>query len=169
MTLPSIIKSSNYKDNSLTLVLAFNGKVLVDKARAVNKEFKELFLSGFRDEEYHYDAILHQDTLHDHIHIRIPTKNILTDTQLRLYIHKRHKDFINAIRDYLIIKHDLPNPPEEHKQVFGVESKRERLIKQQRVKEGRNLFDFSKKQGRDEAKKYIANYIVEETYPKSCV
>ena len=157
----SIIKSSNYKENSTTLVLSFKGKVSDDKAKAVNEEFKELFMSGFDESEYHYEAVLHQDTDNTHIHIRIPTKNLVTDTQLRLYYHDKHKNFINAIRDYLIIRHELPQPTQEHKQVFSVDNKKERLIQEQRAKEGRDNFDFSKKKGRDEAKKYIANYIAE--------
>ncbi len=157
----SIIKSSSYKENSTTLVLSFKGKVSDDKAKAVNEEFKKLFMSGFDEREYHYEAVLHQDTSNTHIHIRIPTKNLLTDTQLRLYYHDKHKNFINAIRDYLIIKHELPQPTQEHKQVFSVQSKKERLIQEQRAKEGRKSFDFSKKKGRDEAKNYIANYISE--------
>ena len=157
----SIIKSSNYKDNSTTLVLSFKGKVSDEKARAVNEDFKELFMTGFDESEYHYEAVLHQDTANTHIHIRIPTKNLLTDTQLRLYYHDKHKNFINAIRDYLILKHDLPQPKQEHKPVFSVDSKKERLIQEQRAKEGRKSFDFTKKKGRDEAKSYIANYIAE--------
>ena len=157
----SIIKSSNYKENSTTLVLSFKGKVSDEKARAVNEDFKELFMSGFSEDEYHYEAVLHQDTANTHIHIRIPTKNLVTDTQLRLYYHDKHKNFINAIRDYLILKHELPQPKQEHKPVFSVDSKKERLIQEQRAKEGRKSFDFTKKKGRDEAKKYIANYIAE--------
>lgn len=157
----SIIKSSNYKNNSTTLVLSFFGKISNSKAKAVNEDFKKLFMSGFNESEYHYEAVLHQDTSNTHIHIRIPTKNLLTDTQLRLYYHDKHKNFINAIRDYLISKHDLPQPKQEHKPVFSVESKKERLIQQQRAKQGRKPFNFSKKKGRDEAKKYIANYIAE--------
>lgn len=157
----SIIKSSSYKENSTTLVLSFKGKVSDDKAKVVNEEFKKLFMSGFDESEYHYEAVLHQDTSNTHIHIRIPTKNLVTDTQLRLYYHDKHKNFINAIRDYLIIKHELPQPTQEHKQVFSVESKKEKLIQEQRAKEGRKDFDFSKKKGRDEAKSYIANYIAE--------
>jgi hypothetical protein len=157
----SIIKSSNYKENSTTLVLSFKGKVSDGKAKAVNEEFKELFMSGFKEDEYHYEAVLHQDTENTHIHIRIPTKNLVTDTQLRLYYHDNHKNFINAIRDYLIIKHELPQPTQENKQVFTLESKKERLIQEQRAKSNRNNFDFNKKNGRDEAKKYIANYIAE--------
>lgn len=157
----SIIKSSNYKDNSTTLVLSFKGKVPDDTARTVNEEFKELFMSGFEKSEYHYEAVLHQDTSNTHIHIRIPTKNLVTDTQLRLYYHDKHKNFINAIRDYLILKHDLPQPKQENKQVISIENKKERLIQQQRAKQGRKSFDFNKKKSREEAKKYIANYIVE--------
>jgi len=157
----SIIKSSSYKDNSLTFVLAFNGRVSKSQAKAVLEDFEKLFMHGFSKDEYHLDGVLHQDTEHDHIHIRILTKNLLTDTQLRLYYHDKHKKFINAIRDYLIIKHELPQPTQEHKQVFSVESKKERLIQEQRAKEGREPFDFSKKKGRTEGKKYIANYIAE--------
>ena len=135
--------------------------MLDDIARTVNEEFKELFMSGFDKSEYHYEAVLHQDTANTHIHIRIPTKNLVTDTQLRLYYHDRHKNFINSIRDYLILKHELPQPKQENKQVISNENKKERLIQQQRTKQGRKSFDFNKKKGRDEAKKYIANYIVE--------
>jgi len=156
-----IIKTSNYKDNSVTIVLSFKGKISNARARAVNEEFKKLFMKGFENDEYHYDAVLHQDTDNTHIHIRIPTKNLLTDTQLRLYYHSKHKNFINAIRDYLIVKFDLPKPTPEEKKVFNTESKKEKLIQMQRAKENRKNFNFSKKKGRDEAKKYIADYIAE--------
>ncbi len=155
-----VIKSSSYKDNSTTLVLSFNGKITKSRAEAVSKDFRELFMSGFSSDEYCYDAVLHQNTGHDHIHIRIPTKNLLTDTQLRLYYHKQDVGFVNAIRDYLILKHDLPKPTEEHKQVLAPDEKKEKLIQLQRAKENRKLFDFSKKRGRTEAINYINDYIV---------
>ncbi len=155
------IKSSNYNHNSYTLVLAFDGKIGKDKARAVNEDFRKLFMHGFEDDEYSFESVLHQDTSNDHIHIRIPKKNLLTDTQLRLYLDKKDRKRLNAIRDYLILKHDLPQPKQEVKSVIQNNSKKEQLIQRQRKEQGRNPFDFSKKKGREEAKSYINNYIVE--------
>ncbi len=156
-----IIKSSNYKDNSYTLVLGFNGKISVDKAKVVNEEFRKLFMHGFNRDEYHYEAVLHKDTAHDHIHIRIPKKNLLTDTQLRLYLHKNDKERINVIRDYLVLKYDLPRSLQVNKKIINNREKREELISRQRAKNKREVFDFSKKRNRERAKEYINNFIIE--------
>jgi len=69
-----IMKSSNIKDNAFNIVLGFNGSIFPDKAKAVLTDFEELFMKGFSNEEYHLDALLHQDVKNHYIHI---PKNIL--------------------------------------------------------------------------------------------
>ena len=153
-----IVKSSNYKDNSFNIVLEFKGKISDDKAKAVTGEFEKLFMHGFSREEYHLDAVLHQDTANSHVHIRIPKKNLLTDTTLRLYMDKTDRARINLIRDYIEEKFNL----EKMKDNLRLQPKpKAEIIQEWRKKRKQKPFNFSKKKGRDEAQNYIVDYIKE--------
>ena len=153
-----IVNSSNYKDNAFNIVLEFKGKISDDKAKAVTDEFEKLFMHGFSKSEYHLDAVLHQDTANSHVHIRIPKKNLLTDTTLRLYMDKTDRARVNLIRDYIEEKYDL----EKMKDNLKMQPKpKAEIIQEWRKEREQKPFDFSKKRGRDEAQNYIVNYIKE--------
>ncbi len=154
-----IVKSSNYKDNAFNIILGFKGKITKAEAKAVLEDFEKLFMYGFYKEEYHLDAVLHQDTDNDHIHIRIPKKNLLTDTTLRLYMDSVDRERVNLIRDYLEIKHNLERVEDNRKLVQ--DKTKEQIIQQHRAERGQEPFNFSKKKGRDKAQNYIVDYIAE--------
>ena len=154
-----IIKSSNYKDNAFNIVLGFKGSIAPARARAVLTDFEELFMHGFSKEEYHLDAVLHQDTKHHHVHIRIPKKNLLTDTTLRLYMDKVDRKRVNEIRDFLELKHNLERVQDNLK--LNPTFSKEEIIQKHRAERGQEPFDFSKKKGRDKAKKQIIAHIEE--------
>ena len=154
-----IVKSSNYKDNAFNIILGFKGSISKTKAKAVLEDFEKLFMYGFSKEEYHLNAVLHQDAAHHHIHIRIPKKNLLTDTTLRLYMDSVDRDRVNLIRDYLEEKHDLERVQDNFKIVQ--DKTKEQIIQEHRVERGQKPFDFSKKKGRDKAQNYIVDYIEE--------
>jgi len=154
-----IVKSSNYKDNAFNIILGFKGSISKTKAKVVLEDFEKLFMYGFSKEEYHLNAVLHQDTAHHHIHIRIPKKNLLTDTTLRLYMDSVDRDRVNLIRDYLEEKHDLERVQDNLKIVQ--DKTKEQIIQEHRAERGQEPFDFSKKKGRDKAQNYIVDYIEE--------
>jgi len=154
-----IVKSSNYKDNAFNIILGFKGKITKAEAKAVLEDFEKLFMYGFSKEEYHIDGVLHQDTDNDHIHIRIPKKNLLTDTTLRLYMDSVDRDRVNLIRDYLEIKHNLERVEDNRKVVQ--DKTKEQIIQEHRAERGQAPFNFSKKKGRDKAQNYIVDYIAE--------
>jgi len=153
-----IVKSSNYKDNQFNIILEFKGKISDRKAKKVTDEFQELFMHGFDKSEYHFDAVLHQDTANSHVHIRIPKKNLLTDTTLRLYMDSADRKRVNIIRDYLEEKYDL----EKMKDNLRLQPKPQaEVIQKWRKDLGQKPFTFEKKKGRDQAQNYIVNYIQE--------
>ena len=166
-----IIQSSNYKDNAFNIILEFKGKISDKKSKLVTDEFEELFMHGFDKSEYHFDAVLHQDSDNSHVHIRIPKKNLLTDTTLRLYMDnssfdkktrkiKESKDRtrLNLIRDYIEEKYNL----KKMKDNLRLQPKPQaEVIQKWREDLGQKPFTFEKKKGRDEAQNYIVDYIQE--------
>lgn len=154
-----IVRSSNYKDNAFNIVLGFKGSISPAKASAVLEDFEKLFMHGFEKDEYHIDAVLHQDVDNHHIHIRIPKKNLLTDTSLRLYMDSVDRKRVNQIRDFIELKHDLERVVDNLKLVPNID--KEDIIQKHRAERGQEPFDFSKKKGRDQAQKQIVSYIEE--------
>ncbi len=153
-----IVKSSNYKDNQFNIILEFKGKISDKKAKEVTDDFQELFMHGFSKSEYHFDAVLHQDTANSHVHIRIPKKNLFTDTTLRLYMDSADRKRVNLIRDYLEEKHGLEKMRDNLKLQPNSQAE---VIQKWREERGQEPFDFSKKKGRDKAQNYIVNHIAE--------
>ena len=154
-----IIKSSNYKDNQFNIILEFKGKITDKKAKQVTDDFQELFMHGFDKSEYHFDAVLHQDTANSHVHIRIPKKNLFTDTTLRLYMDSADRERVNLIRDFIEEKHGLEKMKDNLR--INPISTKEEIIQKQRAERGQKPFDFSKKKGRDQAQKQIIAHIEE--------
>jgi len=161
-----IVNSSNYKDNAFNIILEFKGKISDKKAKQVTDEFEELFMYGFEKEEYYLDAVLHQDTDNSHVHIRIPKKNLLTDTTLRLYMDnsspkKESKDRkrLNLIRDYIEEKYNL----EKMKDNLRLQpTPRGEVIQKWREYLGQKPFNFKTKKGRLDAQNDVSNYMKEQ-------
>lgn len=153
-----IVNSSNYKDNAFNIILEFKGKISDTKSKQITDDFEELFMHGFEKDEYHFDAVLHQDTDNTHVHIRIPKKNLYTDTTLRLYIDSQDRERLNTMREHLEYKYNLEKMSDNLRLQPQQESE---IIQKWRAERGKNPFDFSKKKGRDKTQNYIANYVVE--------
>ena len=160
-----IVKSSNYKDNQFNIILEFKGKISNTKAKQVTDDFQELFMHGFDKSEYHFDAVLHQDTANSHVHIRIPKKNLFTDTTLRLYMDNSSVDKestdrkrVNLIRDFIEEKYGLEKM-KDNLRLTPVS--KEEIIQKQRAERGQEPFDFSKKKKREQAQKEIIAHIKE--------
>lgn len=108
----SLSKSLNYKDSHFHFIVSANGKRDDEDMAKIYKDFKKELLHSYSKDEVNIFAVLHQDTDNSHIHIQVPKKNLLTDTKLDLYYHKRDLKRFEALRDYLNIKYDEtpPNP-----------------------------------------------------------
>lgn len=105
----------NYHQNAYSIILSFKGKPKLELMNGVLNDFEKLFMHGFDAHEYHFDAVLHEDTDDLHIHIRIPKFNLLTGTQLQLYLDKKDRKRVNLIRNLLDIKYGLENPQNNRK------------------------------------------------------
>ncbi len=157
----AICNSTNYSNGQyLRIVLSFLDDVEPVRAREIAKEFMELFMNGYREDEYHWDMVEHSDTDFLHYHLRIPKRNLLTGTQLKLYWHKADLDRKIAIMDYLCEKHGLTNAMDRKLLVPEPSQKREQMQKW-RAEHQQEPFDFSKKKVRDQAKESITDRINE--------
>ena len=105
----------NYRQNAYSIILSFKDKPKLETMNAVLNDFEKLFMHGFDASEYHFDAVLHTDTDDYHIHIRIPKFNLLTGTQLQLYLDKKDRKRVNLIRNLLDMKYNLENPQNNRK------------------------------------------------------
>jgi len=127
----------NYRQNAYSIILSFKGKPQLKIMNAVLNDFEKLFMHGFDTNEYHFDAVLHTDTDDYHIHIRIPKFNLLTGTQLQLYLNKKDRKRVNLIRNLIDMKYGLKNPQNNRKlikeeQNYQVERWNEKFTKKSR-------------------------------------
>jgi len=105
----SISKSINADDKHFHFIISANGKRSDEAMEFIYKDFKKELLYSYSDGEINSFAVLHQDTNNSHIHIQIPKKNLLTNTKLDLYFHKRDIKRFEMMRDYLNHKYsELP-------------------------------------------------------------
>jgi len=103
-------KSISANDKHFHFIISANGKRSDADMHAIFKDFKKELLHSYAKDEVNLFAVLHQDTNNSHIHIQIPKKNLLTDTKLDLYYHKRDIRRFETIRDYLNLKYNEPLP-----------------------------------------------------------
>ena len=80
----------------------------------LNEAIENIFV-GFKKDEYTYSAVLHQDTEKSHWHIIVPKQNLLTNQQLRLYMHDIDTKRYKAIQDTIALKHNLLTMKESKK------------------------------------------------------
>jgi len=106
----SISKSVKADDKHFHFIVSANGKKSDEEMRAIYQDFKKELLHFYSKDEVNLLAVLHQDTENSHIHIQVPKKNLLTDTKLDLYYHKRDMRRFETIRDYLNLKHNETPP-----------------------------------------------------------
>jgi hypothetical protein len=153
-----VVNSGRWKQNAYHLVLAFKGRITEGKAKAVLEDFEHHFMIGFDKNEYHLDAVLHTDTDDDHIHVRIPKMNLLTQTQLRLYFDKKDRPRLELIRDYLDIKYRLESPKDSRRLI---REEKDFHINNWRKYHEQKTYNLDKKKGRSEAKNHILDSILE--------
>jgi len=152
-----VVSSGRWKQNAYHIVLGFKGRISVDKAKEVLADFEHHFLIGFDKSEYHLDAVMHTDTDDDHIHVRIPKMNLLTQTQLRLYFDKKDRPRLELIRDFLDVKYDLESPLDNRQLV---QESQELIIDEWREEQKQEPFDFKKKASRTKAQKSILDSVL---------
>ena len=80
----------------------------------LNEAIENIFV-GFKKDEYTYSAVLHQDTEKSHWHIIVPKQNLLTNQQLRLYMHDIDTKRYKAIQDTIALNHNLLTMKESKK------------------------------------------------------
>ena len=105
-----ISKSLDCDDKHFHFIISANGKRTDEDMRAIFEDFKKELLHSYSKDEVNLLAVLHQDTNNSHIHIQTPKINLLTDTKLDLYYHKRDMKRFDMIRDYLNLKHNEKPP-----------------------------------------------------------
>ncbi|MFT7004210.1 MAG: hypothetical protein ACJAWW_001563 [Sulfurimonas sp.] len=142
-----ITNTTSYKQNAYSIVIGFKGKPDNKTIESALDDFEKMFMYGFSRDEYHIDAVLHQDTDNYHVHVRIPKLNLKTGTQLQLYIDKQDRKRVNLIRDFIDIKYNLESPLNNTK-----------LIKEQHKEKD---FDLSKPKARQQSELAINDYICE--------
>jgi len=106
----SISKSVKADDKHFHFIVSVNGKKSDEEMRAIYQDFKKELLHSYSKDEVNIFAVLHQDTDNSHIHIQVPKKNLLTNTKLDLYYHKRDMKRFEVMRDYLNLKHNETPP-----------------------------------------------------------
>lgn len=150
-------KNNKYEDSYYTVILGFKGKPPKDLIKSAYDDFKEHFFKGFKENEYHIDAIIHYDTDDTHIHARIPKQNLLTNTHLQLYYHKIDKPRKELIQDYISLKYGFEIARETNKEIVKEQSYEH--ITKWREERGQEPFNFSNKKNKDNAQSEINTYI----------
>lgn len=155
----AISESGKWKDNEYKIVLAFKGKPSRLVIRNAVKRFEKEFLHGFDKSEYHMDAVVHRDTEHYHVHIRIPKLNLVTGTALRLYMDSQDRDRVNLIRDIIIKENNIEIQIDDKPLIL--EDNQLQRIEKWRKEQGQEPFNFMTKKGRSEAEAMIGSAIGE--------
>jgi len=152
-----VVSTGKWKQNAYHLVLGFKGRISEEKAKAVLEDFEHLFMIGFDKNEYHLDAVMHTDTDDDHIHVRIPKMNLLTQTQLRLYFDKKDRPRLKLIRDFLDVKYNLESPIDNRKLI---QEDKELIFNEWREEQKQEPYNFKSKTSRSKAKKSILDTVL---------
>lgn len=154
-----LCESNNYKESYYRIVLGFEGKPSDELMKSAYEDFKKEFFVGFKEDEYHTDAVVHKDTEHYHIHIRVPKQNLLTDTHLQLYMDKFDRPRKELIQDHLSLKYGFEIAREKNREIFKEQSHEH--INKWRKEHNQKPFDFSNKKGQAEAEAQINGYLSE--------
>jgi hypothetical protein len=136
--------------------MGFKGKPSIETMRAVYEEWKQLFMVGFEESDYHIDCVLHLDSGDNHLHIRIPKVNLATNTLLKIYYHKADLYRKDLIQQYLDLKYDLESPL-DNKAIIKEES--DFYLNEWRQQHGQELLNLSVKKRRKKAIENIHSYL----------
>ncbi|MDO9206713.1 MAG: hypothetical protein Q7T91_00540 [Sulfuricurvum sp.] len=148
--------SLNYKTKYYRLVIGFKGKPSIETIKAAYEEWKQLFMCGFEECDYHIDCVLHMDTDDYHLHIRIPKVHLHTNTQLNLYYHKADLYRKDLIQQYLDLNYHLESPL-DNKPIMKEEGNF--YLNEWREQQGQEPLDFSVKNRRKKAIENIHHYL----------
>ena len=154
-----LCESNNYQESYYRIVLGFEGKPSDEIMKSAYEDFKKEFFVGFKPDEYHIDSVIHKDTEHYHIHIRVPKQNLKTDTHLQLYMDKFDRPRKELIQDHISLKYGFNIARETNKQVFKEQNTKIDIINKWRKEHNQKPFDFKSKQGQKEAEKQINSYV----------
>jgi len=136
-----LCEANKYEESYYRIVLAFEGKPSEEVMLKAYEDFKKEMFVGINKDEYHIDSIFHFDTDDYHIHIRVPKQNLLTNTNLQLYMDSIDRPRKQLIQDYISLKYGFKIAREEQKEI-KVNTKVQAIEK---WREERNIkpFDFS--------------------------
>lgn len=151
-------KNNKYKESYYKIILGFQGKPNDDVIKAAYLDFKREFFTGFEEDEYHVDAIIHKDTDDYHIHVRIPKQNLVTNTHLQLYydsIDRRRKELL---QDYISLKYGFKIARDTNRPIFKENSLAH--IQKWRKEHSQKPFEFNKKKNRLSFEKSVNSLIV---------
>lgn len=151
-----LCESLSYQSKYYRMVMGFKGKPSVETITAVYNEWKQLFMAGFEESDYHIDCVLHLDSAQNHFHIRIPKIHLVTNTQLNLYYHKADLYRKDLIQQYIDLKYNLESPL-DNKALMKEEG--DFYLNEWREKQGQELLDFSVKNRRKKAIDSIQDYL----------
>jgi len=152
-----LCKVSKYEESYYKIVLGFQGKPNDNIVKGAYLDFKENFLKGFNEDEYHIDAVIHKDTDDTHIHVRIPKQNLLTGTHLQLYYDKIDRPRKELIQDFISLKYGFEIARETNRAIIKETSHEH--IQKWRDERGQESFNFSLKKHKSEAEKSLNQYI----------
>lgn len=105
-----ISDSLKYKDKHFHFILSAKEKLDNEKLESIYDDFKKELLEAYEDDEVNVGAVIHNDTNHSHVHVMVPKVNLLTNTKLDLYYHKRDVKRFELISDMINDKYDLESP-----------------------------------------------------------
>lgn len=154
-------QSNNYEKSYYKIVLAFEGKPSDEVMKSAYEDFKKEMFVGFKEDEYHIDAVIHKDTDNYHIHCRVPKQNLKTDTHLQLYMDKIDRPRKQLIQDHISLKYGFNIARETNREIFKEESHEH--INKWREEHNQKPFDLKSKDGQKQAEKEINTYISELT------
>lgn len=158
-----LCESNNYQESYYRIVLGFEGKPSDEVMLGAYEDFKKEMFVGFKEDEYHIDAVAHKDTDNYHIHIRVPKQNLKTDTHLQLYMDKYDRPRKELIQDHISLKYGFNIARETNKKVFKDENTKIDIINKWRSDHKQKLFDLKSKDGQKQAEKEINSYVSELT------
>jgi hypothetical protein len=120
----------------------------------IDEAFK-LFMHGYKEDEYNYSIVLHQDTEHTHAHIMIPKQNMLTGQELQLYYDKVDRQRKELIQDFISLKYGMKIARESNQQLIA--SDKELAFENWRETYNKPKFEFSLRDSK--AKKLVEQEI----------
>lgn len=135
-----LAKNNKFSGEYYKVLITVEKKLSDVEMENIYEDVKKNILHGLEEDEYYTTAVLHQDTEHSHIHMLIPKQNLFTTQHLQLYMHGIDTKRIEAIQDYVAIKHGLQTI-QASKQIL--QKNKEILFVKEREQRGQEPFNFN--------------------------